>query len=131
MAARSEQKQDVKQVFQRVKSATSLQAVIEYMSGVTARRVGSSLFFNPSPCCAHNDCFALFGDDLSAYKCHSCGEGGDVFSFVQAREGVTAGEARRLVAAFAGVALPQLGRDDDISAQADQKALRAKPHLPP
>lgn len=120
-----EEKQDSKRVFADVKARASLADYIEYKCGTTAKRVGSSIFFNPSPCCAHNDCFSLFGEDHSAYKCHSCGEGGDVFSFVQAREGVGAGEALQLVALWAGVTLPKLSRDDAAPPNALQRVLEA------
>ena len=41
------------------------------------------------------------------FKCFGCGVGGDVFKFVQLRENVDFGEALRILAARAGIALSE------------------------
>ncbi len=46
------------------------------------------------------------------FKCFGCGKGGDVFSFVQQREGVTFLEAMRVLADRAGVDLGRIGSTD-------------------
>lgn len=94
-------------VFSDVKRAADLAEYIEQASGAKRKKVGASVFFNPAPCCGHNDCFALFDAD-TAYKCHSCGASGDVFNYAEAMQGMEKGEALRYVAQWAGVALPEL-----------------------
>jgi DNA primase len=94
-------------VFQDVKRAADLADYIEAHS--TSKRVkkGSNIFFEPAPCCSHNDCFHLWNDDAS-FKCQSCGEVGDVFNFAESVLGMDKGEALREVAKWAGVTLPEL-----------------------
>jgi len=48
--------------------------------------------------------------EMGIFKCFGCGKGGDVFSFVQARENVTFMEAMRLLADRAGVELGAVER---------------------
>src|SRR5881397_3257541 len=43
--------------------------------------------------------------ETGTWKCFGCGEGGDVFSFLQKRENLEFGEALRLLAVRAGVQL--------------------------
>lgn len=88
-------------VFQDVKRAADLADYIEAHS--TSKRVkkGANLFFEPAPCCSHNDCFHLWNDDAS-FKCQSCGEVGDVFNFAESVLGMDKGEALREVAKWRG-----------------------------
>lgn len=51
--------------------------------------------------------------DLGLFKCFGCGKGGDLFSFLQAREGVTFGESLRMLADRAGVELGFSGDGSD------------------
>ena len=116
---------DNKKTFQDVKSGADLQRYIEQVTGTTGKRTGSSIFFNPCPLCGHNDCFALFGENHQAWKCHSCGEGGDIFTFAQKKEGMDAGESLRAVAAFAGVSLPDLAQGEAPRQNPLQRVLEA------
>lgn len=43
--------------------------------------------------------------DMGLYKCFGCGQGGDLFSFVQARENISFSEAMQILADRAGVEL--------------------------
>jgi Zn ribbon nucleic-acid-binding protein len=95
------------QVFQDVKGHANLTDYIEQKTGTKHKKVGSTIFFNPCPFCGHNDCFSVYDNDgVDAYKCHSCGEAGDVFNFAEKNLSLTKGEALREVAQFVGVTLP-------------------------
>lgn len=47
----------------------------------------------------------MVNPELQIYKCFGCGEGGDVFTFLQKREGLEFGEVLQMLAARAGVIL--------------------------
>lgn len=102
------------QIFSEVKRAASLADYIEDRCGGERVKSGASKFINPSPCCGHNDCFSLFSPNKDgaedAYRCHSCGAKGDVFSVATEFRGMKPGEALRDVAAFAGVPVPDRDR---------------------
>jgi DNA primase len=118
MATKTERKSgdDTTRIFQDVKSRASLVDYIAHCTSQTPRRVGSVQRFNPCPFCGHKDCFTVFGDGFDAYKCHSCGRGGDIFNFCEEKKAISKGEALREVAQFAGVQLP-----DRQAATADGK----------
>jgi DNA primase len=99
-------------VFQDVKGSADLADFIESKSKSKRKKTGATTFFNPSPCCGHNDCFAIFGSNKDAYKCHSCGAHGDVFTFAEEMLGLQKGEALREVASWAGVKLPDLKKPE-------------------
>jgi DNA primase len=58
----------------------------------------------------------MVNPELQIYKCFGCGEGGDVYSFMQKMEGVEFGEALRTLAKRVGVTLdsylPTKGEED-------------------
>lgn len=105
---------DNKRVFADVKRAASLIGYIESSLGGTPVKSGASLFINPAPCCGHNDCFSIFSPAKDgaqdAYKCHSCGAKGDIFTLATEIQGQKMGEALRAVADFAGMPLPDRDR---------------------
>src|SRR5438876_295862 len=49
--------------------------------------------------------------DLQLFKCFGCGEGGDVFAFLQKYEGIEFGEALKILADKAGVKLEYKGNE--------------------
>lgn len=97
-------------IFAEVKRAASMVEYIEAAVGGQVVKSGASTFVNPAPCCGHNDCFSVFSPNKDgaqdAYRCHSCGAKGDVFSVATELQGLEMKEALRAVAAFAGVSLP-------------------------
>jgi DNA primase len=93
--------------FQNVKRAVDLADYIESQASSKRVKKGSSVFFEPAPCCSHNECFHLWKDD-TAFKCQSCGVVGDVFNYAEDVQGMDKGAALRYVADWAGVTLPDL-----------------------
>lgn len=79
-------------------------------------RAGANL---KAPCPFHNEKTPSFfvSPDRGTYKCFGCGEGGDIFSFVERFEGVDFPQAMRILADKAGVVLekedPKLKSDRD------------------
>lgn len=97
-------------IFAEVKRAASLADFLEARASGKVVKTGASVFFNPAPCCGHNDCFSLYRDnkrDEDRFKCHSCGKGGDVLEAAEVLGAATKFEALKEVAGFAGVALPE------------------------
>lgn len=92
-----------------VKQRTDIVAVIgQYIS---LRKAGRNL---TGLCPFHgekNPSFFVFPEQQS-WHCFGCNEGGDAFSFLMKREGLSFGEALRLLAARAGVDLPSRPGDD-------------------
>jgi len=97
-------------IFADVKRAASLVDYLEYAHGGKVVKSGATTFYNPAPCCGHNDCFSVFSpnkdDAQDAFKCWSCGRTGDVFTAAELAGHAKPGEQLRAVAEFAGVALP-------------------------
>lgn len=100
-------------IFQDVKSRADLADFIEAKSSSKPKTSGKTIFFNPSPCCGHNDCFSVYGDDKKSYKCHSCGSAGDIFNYAEEVLGMAKGEALREVADWSGVKLPDMKKPAD------------------
>lgn len=99
-------------IFGEVKGACSLVDYIEAKTSSKAVKTGATVFMNPSPCCAHNDCFSIkTRDGQQTYKCYSCGapsdlKAGDVFHFAEQQLGMSKHDALKDIASFAGVTLP-------------------------
>ncbi len=73
-------------------------------------------------CPFHSEKTPSFGvlSTLQIYKCFGCGAGGDVFSFVMEREGLTFPETLRVLAERNGIPFPERERSSDPEEQ--QKA---------
>ena len=59
---------------------------------------------------------------MGRYRCWSCGEYGDVFTWVMKTQNVDFREAQRILAAQAGVELPKFGKAVEPSKRAEQDA---------
>ena len=59
---------------------------------------------------------------MGRYRCWSCGEYGDVFTWVMKTQNVDFREAQRILAAQAGVELPKFGKTVEPSKRAEQDA---------
>ncbi|HTB22674.1 MAG TPA: DNA primase [bacterium] len=55
------------------------------------------------------------------FHCFGCGEGGDVFAFVQKREKIDFVEALKLLAERAGIEVPELARDESGRRESEQR----------
>ena len=84
--------------------------VVEIVSAhVTLKRAGRAL---KGLCPFHNEKTPSFtvNPERQTFKCFGCGAGGDVFKFIQLRESVDFSEARRILAAQAGINLEVTNR---------------------
>lgn len=117
-------------IFAEVKRAASLVGYAEAALGGTVVKSGASTFINPAPCCSHNDCFSIFSPNKDgaqdAYKCHSCGAKGDVFTLTTEIQGLKMGEALRELAQFAGVPLPERDRPGADPSEPPREKSRAE-----
>ena len=111
--------------FKRVKAAANLCDYIGLITGTPPQQVGNTVRFNPCPFCERRDCFNLFGEDASQFKCHSCGESGDIFTFVERYHQKSKREALKTVADHYGVELPQAKRSSATRANPLQEVLEA------
>ncbi len=59
------------------------------------------------PFCGHHGCCSIDKDKL-LFKCHSCGEGGDIFVFLEKKRSIERGESLKVLAGWAGVELPAI-----------------------
>ena len=84
-------------------------------------------------CPFHNErtpSFYVF-PETGTWKCFGCGEGGDVFTFVQKREGLEFSEALRLLAQRSGVELPSYSArpPEAVEREARLRSLLAQAEL--
>ncbi|MEP6493773.1 MAG: DNA primase [bacterium] len=77
---------------------------------VKLKRVGNSF---RGPCPLHHGKDPNFSVTASGYKCFSCGESGDVFTFVQKHLGLDFAEAVKWVGNRAGVEVREVSRKTD------------------
>ena len=73
---------------------------------VTLKKTGKSYKGN---CPFHSEKTPSFivTPELGIYKCFGCGEAGDIFNFIQKKEGVEFAEALQILADKAGITLTQ------------------------
>jgi hypothetical protein len=116
-------------IFSDVKRAASLSAFLEAHGSGAVVTSGATTFFNPAPCCGHNDCFSLYRDskrDEERWKCHSCDKSGDVLEVAEVLGAATKFEALKTVAAFAGVEIPDRARSAGGAPVPRQEMSRAE-----
>ena len=102
---------------EQLKSQLNIVEVVEQY-GVRLKRSGSGLRY-VGLCPFHADktpSFSVNGG-LGYYKCFGCGEGGDVFTFVQKIETLTFPETLKVLAERYGIPMPERQRFDDPEAQ--------------
>ncbi|MBE7506959.1 MAG: DNA primase [Planctomycetia bacterium] len=92
------------QLTDRIRQASDIMDVVS--AYVTLRRAGRNF---KGLCPFHNEKTPSFNvtPDKQTFKCFGCGAGGDVFKFVQLREGVDFLEARAILANRAGINLEE------------------------
>ena len=80
--------------------------ILEFISKrISVKPIGTRKYrSNPCPFCGHNDCFTIYSES-SSYKCFSCGEGGDIFSYLMKAENVSFIEAAEILAKESGITL--------------------------
>lgn len=96
--------------------------IVDVVSGyVKLQKKGSSYF---GLCPFHNEkspSFSVSGSK-QMYYCFGCGAGGNVFTFVMNYENYTFGEAVKLLAARAGVALPEMEYSAEMKRRENHRA---------
>lgn len=92
------------QLTDRIRQTSDILDVVS--AYVTLRRAGRSF---KGLCPFHNEKTPSFhvSPDKQTFKCFGCGAGGDVFKFIQLREGVTFLEARSILANRAGITIEE------------------------
>ncbi|MBK8270124.1 MAG: DNA primase [Planctomycetes bacterium] len=87
---------------ERIRTASDIVDVVS--TYVTLKRAGRNF---KGLCPFHNEKTPSFNvlPDKQIFKCFGCGQGGDVFKFVQAKEGIPFPEARELLAQRAGISI--------------------------
>lgn len=93
--------------FDRVKEAINLPTVLASLSGFELQKAGVNLFLSECPFCGHKGCFSVppNGKYAGSYKCHSCDQKGDIFSYLEKKEGLDTHGALERAAKLANVKL--------------------------
>ncbi|WP_458338057.1 CHC2 zinc finger domain-containing protein [Streptomyces sp. 372A] len=83
-----------------------------------------------APCPLHEDHTPSFSYhlDRGLWKCHSCGEGGDSYTLIMKKDGLTFARARALAASLSLATDDAGGRDEQLSGSAygGRRALPAR-----
>lgn len=105
--------------FERIKSALNLLNIIT--QGTSLQMKGKHL--EHCPLCTHRECFSIY-DGGDKWKCHSCGEQGDVFNFLEKFHDIDSHEALKMAAGFAGVELSEPSHKEPPKESVKDKVLR-------
>jgi DNA primase len=102
---------------EHLKAQLNIVEVVEQY-GVRLKRQGSGIRY-VGLCPFHPDKTPSFNvnSGLGYFKCFGCGEGGDVFTFVQKIETLTFVETLKVLAERYGIPMPERQRSDDPEAQ--------------
>lgn len=94
--------QGVSDITDRIREASDIVNVVS--SYVTLKRAGRNF---KGLCPFHTEKTPSFNvlPDKQIFKCFGCGQGGDVFKFIQAKEGLGFMEAREMLARRAGISI--------------------------
>lgn len=95
--------------FDRIKQSLPLLAAISQETGFTMK--GKHL--SECPFCGGHECFSIFDNDRQ-FKCHQCGKGGDLFSFLQDLKHIDPAESLRYAARMAGITLTEAKGARDV-----------------
>lgn len=101
-----DKKTETTAIYKKVKEGSNLVKYIEDNTNITSKRTGNSIRFNPCPFCEHKDCFSVSGDHEDGFKCFSCNQSGDIFTFAEDYKKLKKGDALRDVANSFGIELP-------------------------
>lgn len=103
--------------FEKVKAALNIKQTILDMTGL--KMAGPHL--EQCPLCGGHKCFSIVEKD-QYFKCHQCGKGGDVLTFIEWYKDVPAGDALRMGAEMAGVTLtPKAGPSASVGMKSKEK----------
>ena len=108
-----------------VKARTDIVDLIQ--SRVPLQKAGRNFKAN---CPFHNEktpSFVVYPERGTWHCFGACGEGGDVFSFIQRADNLTFSETLSRLAERAGVTMPETRRQDETERKAERRTL----HRPP
>jgi len=109
--------------FEAIKSQFNIGQFIKQVAGGTHKKVGSVTGVDPCPFCGHKGCFRIW-DKPPVYKCFSCGESGNIFSFSEKFFGISNKfENLKKVAEITGY---ELTDSRDIEKKAPELEIRQK-----
>jgi DNA primase len=110
--------QEIMSVVEEVKQKTD---IVEVIGQYTALTKSGKTFRGLCP--FHSEkhgSFFVYPDQQSWHCFGACGTGGDVFSFIMKKDGVSFGEALRLLAEKSGVAIPQYAASEKTREKHDR-----------
>jgi len=96
--------------FERVKEEINLRVIIPQETGFTLHSKTGHL--SECPLCKHKDCFSIpnGGEHGGSWKCHSCDQKGDIFTFLEKFYGLDKAGALKKGAELAGITLEEKKR---------------------
>lgn len=108
------------ELFQQIKDRLPILATITRLTSI--QKKGPHL--ERCPFCDHRECFSVM-EDRAAWKCHSCGAGGDIFTFFEQFERLDKKGALARAAELAGVTLPERSEPKKRALSVQERILAA------
>ncbi len=102
-----------------IEEVRSLTDIVDVVSDYVRLKKRGSNFIGLCPFHSEKTPSFNVNPSLNIFKCFGCGEGGDVFRFVERTEGLSFPEAVRLLADRAGVSLPEDDAPDDSASETE------------